>query len=199
MGLLDSVDKIILVVIIGSICVGFWESSSVLGEATEVLDQAIEAPTTFAPGLVIFVISLDTWTPGIPIDSLPWLLQWLSIPYFFAGGEYLPHFSLWTALFALVISAVVTFIAVHAGLQFKWWGLILAIFVFCASWWLWHLVTWIGIGWGADMMGLGSAVAYEVWYNAVTATRGEIIQYTFFATIPLSVFLLYRKVGTHLV
>ena len=90
MGIGDILDIVCVIVVIASLCVGFYESSSDLGEMTSLLDDAIEAPTSFGAGLAIFTISLDTWTPGIPVGSLPIYLKWLAVPYFFAGGEYIP-------------------------------------------------------------------------------------------------------------
>jgi len=195
----DTLENVAFVVIIASLLVGFYESSQDLGEMTSLLDDAIESPTTFGVGMAIWTISLDTWTPGIPIKSLPVWLQWLSIPYFFAEG-YIPHFSLWTALFALVVSVVVTFLVLHlTDLEFQWWGLLIAVVTFLLAWWGWHAITFFGIGFGADMMGLGSDVGYQVWRNAVESTSGPLLQYFFFATIPLSCWILYRKVATHII
>ena len=196
----DTIDKATLLLIIGTLVIGFWESSAALGELTTVLDQAIDDPLNFGIGLGVFTVSMDTMTPGIPVESLPFYLKWLTVPYFFMGGEFLPHFSLWTAFFAVVMTGIVMLgIFYFTELEFRWKGLFLTVAFFCVFWWLWHVITWWCLGWGADMMGLGSANAYEIWYNAVSATKGEIIQYVFFATIPLSLFLLYRKVVTHLV
>jgi len=191
---------ICLIVIIASLGVGFWEASSDLGELTELLDQAIDQPLTFGGGLAIFTISLDTWTPGIPVDTLPSWLQWVSIPYLFAGGNFLPHFSIWTALFAIVITAVVTLLVLYVSdLDFIWHGLLVAVVTFILSWYAWHCMTWVGIGWGANMMGLGSEVGYQVWENAVSATSGPLMQYFFFATIPLSLYVLYQKIASRII
>ena len=200
MGVSDVLESIALIVVIASLGVGFYESSSDLGEMTVLLDQAIEAPLSFGPGLLCFTVSLDTWTPCIPVTSLPVWLQWLAVPYLYAGGEYIPHFSLWTALFALVVSCVVTFLVLHlTEIEFMYRGLLIAVVTFFVCWWLWHLITFFGIGWGANMMGLGSENAYSIWRNAVESTDGPLLQYFFFATIPLSIYLLYQKVATRLI
>ena len=198
MGVGDVLGNVALIVIIASLAVGFYESSNDLGEMTVILDEAIEAPTTFGTGLLIFTFSLDTWTPGIPVDSLPFYLKWLAVPYFFTDG-YLPHFSLWTALFALVFSFVVTCIVLRVtSWEFQWRGVLVAIVSFVGCWYVWHLISWLGMGFGADLMGLGSETAYTIWRNAVSSTDGPLLQYFFFGTIPLSVYLLYQKVGTRL-
>jgi len=195
----DILENIALIVVIASLAVGFYESSQDLGEMTSLLDEAIEAPATFGSGLLIFTVSLDTFTPGIPVDSLPVYLRWLAVPYFFTDG-FLPHFSLWTALFAFVVAAVVTLLVLRfTDIEFQWRGLLISVSVFLGSWYLWHLITWAGIGYGADLMGLGSAQGYEIWRNAVSATSGPLLQYFFFATIPLSIYLLYQKVATRLI
>ena len=195
----DALESIAVIVILASLAVGFYESSNDLGEMTSLLDSAIEAPTTFGAGLVIFCLSLDTWTPGIPVESLPVYLQWLAVPYFFTDG-YLPHFSMWTALFALVISFIITFVVLHVtGWEFQWRGVLVAVVSFVGCWYCWHIISWAGMGLGARMMGLGSDAAYTIWRNAVSSTDGPLLQYFFFATIPLSVYLLYKKVATRLI
>ena len=195
----DALESVAVIVIIASLAIGFYESSNDLGEMTSLLDSAIDAPSTFGAGLAIFTLSLDTWTPGIPVESLPIYLQWLAVPYFFTDG-YIPHYSMWTAMFAFVVAAVVTLLVLKfTEIEFQWRGLLIGVITFVGCWYAYHLVSWAGMGFGADLMGLGSATAYTIWRNAVSSTDGPLLQYFFFGTIPLSAYLLYKKVATHLI
>lgn len=199
MGLGDALEGIALIVVLASLSVGFWESSQEIGELTVILDKAVEEPTTFGGGFAIFTISLDTWTPGIPVEMLPSWLQWISMFYWFAEG-YLPHFSIWTCVFALIFAAIVTFILLHVtDWEFFWNGFFVGVISFVLGWYGFHLITWWGIGFGADLMGLGSAQAYNIWRSAVAATRAPLLQYFFLASIPLSLLIIYRKIGERLV
>jgi hypothetical protein len=92
MGLVDTLEGISWIVVLASFAVGFYESIQDFGEVTSVLDSIISSPTTTGLGFGIFAISLDTWTPCIPVSMLPWYLKWLSMPYFFAGGEFISTF-----------------------------------------------------------------------------------------------------------
>ena len=104
------------------------------------------------------------------------------------------------ALFAVVLSAIITLIVLKwRNLEFMWWGLLIAVCTFIICWYIWHVITWIGIGFGANLMGFGQENAYQIWNNAVSATSGPLMQYFFFATIPLSLFLLYKKVVTRII
>jgi hypothetical protein len=86
-------------------------------------------------------------------------------------------------------------------LDWDFWfkGLVLCICLFLLGWWLWHVFTWFGIGFGAEMAGLGAEQAYSIWHTAVSATQTPFLQYFFLGTIPLSLLLVYRRFGGYLV
>jgi len=194
----DMLESIALIVVLSSLAVGFWESSQNFGELTSVLDSVVADPTRSGLGLVIFTVSLDVWTPGLPVSMLPSWLQWIGWFYPFAEG-YIPHFSIWVCAFALIFSAVITL----ATLRFTEWsfwgkGLLVAVLAFVVGWYVCQLIAWWGIGFGADLLGLGSTEAYGIWRSAVSATQTPFLQYFFLGTIPLSIVLIYRKMGGYL-
>jgi len=199
MGLGETIESIALCVVLASLAVGFYETSSQLGEITQVLENMVSRPTTFGFGAMIFLISMDIWTPGLPVSMLPWWLRWIEFFYWFSS-PYLPHFSLWVCAFALISSAIVTFILMHVlDWDFWWGGFFVAIISFALGWYCVQLLAWWGIGYGASLIGIPSETAYTLWKNTVEATSPPLLQYFFLATVPLSIYVLARRLGGYLV
>ncbi|MCW4015068.1 MAG: hypothetical protein NWF06_01740 [Candidatus Bathyarchaeota archaeon] len=194
MGLFDVFDTVALIVIIASLGVGVFEASENFGELTDMLDSAVSDPVETGGGMVLFVLCLDVWTPGLPVEMLPSWLQWLEMFYPFTGG-YLPHFSIWVCAGAFLFAAAITWIVLKVKDEWGFWGkgLLVAVVAFILGWYVLELIAWWCLGFGAELCGLGSENAYDIWYAAVTATQAPALQYFFLVSIVFSVGLVYRK------
>lgn len=192
MGLGDIIDKIALAVIIGVLAYGLFETSNDLGGVDTVLAQAIDNPKDYGTGIVFFVIGFDIWTPAYPVESFGFLSPIMNMLYFYSGG-YVPSFSLWVFVPAIVVAGVSTFLVCH----FFEWSLfgkagLFALFVGCLTYYVCQFIGWLMLSKGGEMLGID---AYSAWEISVTATLNPVIFWFLIATIPLSFYSIGRRVG----
>lgn len=195
MGVGSTFDSIASIVIVASLLVGFWECGSEIGSVSDLVAQALANPRQFGLGVTLYYIGLDTWTPCIPPGFLDPAIAWVSWLYPFSGG-YVPHYSLWTCLFSLLISMAVTWIYMHLAHQGFWFrGLLMAFVAFVIGWYLWTLIAWHLMFRGGAMMGLTPIQVSKIWQASTSATSSPQLQWFFIATIPISFVYLLKRVA----
>ena len=191
-GVSDAFDSIAGVVILSSILVGFWEVGGNIGSLSQIVENLVNQPQTLSLGLALFYLGIDTWTPTIPADFLPFPLNLARYLYPFTNG-YLPHYSLESAFFALVTSLITTWLFLRlTDHEFWGWGLPVAILAFLIGWYLWTLVAWQLMFMGGEMIGFTPEQVYQIWSSSANATRPPALQYFFLATVPISFSYLVR-------
>jgi len=180
-------DWIAGVLIISSMAVGFVGLSGNFGSISNMVQGMVTKPMSFGFGTVVFYLGFDTWVPAIPKSFLDrFWLGWLTWLYPFSGG-YIPHYSLWSLLSAIVWAIVGTWIVMHIfDLTFFWKGLGIGFIMFVCGWYVWGLIAWGLMFWGASLMGLSGTQVYELWKGTVTAQESNILQYLFIVTAVVS-------------
>jgi len=195
LGLLDTIDTVATIAIASSILIGFWEIGGQLGSVSNILAQALTDPQTFGLGTAVFYIAVDTYTPVMPQWFLDqYGLGWLTWFYPFTGG-YVPHYSLWTAIFGLIAAFVVTTMFLRfSDHDFLGWGLAVAFASFWIGWYLWTLLAWWMLFQGGAMIGLTAEQVYEIWHSAAVAVESPLLQYFFLGVMALSFPYLIRRI-----
>jgi len=193
-GVGSTFDSIAGIIIAGTLVLGFWECGTEMGSVSEMIAQALANPQQFGVGVTLYYIGLDTWTPCIPPGFLDPTVAWVSWLYPFSGG-YVPHYSLWSCLFSLLMSLAASWIFMHVWHRGFWFrGLLVAFIVFWISWYLWTLLAWHFMFRGGEMMGLTAIQVSKIWQASATATSSPTLQYFFMATIPISFIYLLKRV-----
>jgi len=193
-GIGDTFDSLATIIILSSIGVGFWEVGGQIGSLSSIVQKALDNPVNWGLKLAAFYIGIDTWSPTIPADFLPFPLNLARYFYPFTNG-YLPHYSLESAIFALVTSLVVTFLFLHLTDHSFWgWGLPVAILSFLVGWYIWTLLAWWLLFWGGTGIGFTEEQVYEIWMAQATATSPPTLQYFFLLTVPISFTYLLKHV-----
>ena len=171
LGLLNTFDSLLTVIIVASLLLGFWNASSSLGSVSDIVRQAIDQPQTFGVGMAMFYLGLDTWTPAIPESFLAEHgLAWLTWFYPFTGG-FIPHFSIWSALVGILVATIATLMARHFWHLSFWKCLLVWPLSFLAGYYLWTLIAWKLMFMGGTGMGLTEQQVYEIWHGSVSATE----------------------------
>lgn len=199
LGVADWVDTAALLIVASSLIVGFYEVSAQLGDIVQLLERSVVQPQRFGAGLFVYAISMDIWTPGLPVSMLPAWLQWVESFYWFSDG-YLCHFSIWTCIGALIFCAVSTWLVLHImDWTFWWFGFLVAVATFALGWWLITFLAWHTMTWGGAMIGLTGEEVRSIWSSAVEATSPPLLQYFFLLSIPLGAFIVGKHIGGKLV
>ena len=194
MGFGSTFDSIASIIITATLVLGVWECGTEMGSVSEMIAQALANPRHFGVGVTMYYIGLDTWTPCIPPGFIDPAISWVSWLYPFSGG-YVPHYSLWTCLFSLLMCLLASSIYMHAAHRGFWFrGLLVAFVSFWISWYLWTLIAWHLMFRGGVMMGLTPIQVSKIWQASTTATSSPTLQWFFIATIPISFTYLLKRV-----
>lgn len=184
--------------IIASIIAGLVSVGGKLGSASDLLGNVVSQPASFGVGSVLFFVGFDTWVPALPRTFLDqYGLGWLTHFYWYAGGEFIPHWSLEVFFFSLVVTVFGVWLFLYVT-EYDFWftGLGVSVLLFMVSWWVWQLIAWNLMHVGGGMMGLSSEQTTSLWYASVTATESNILQMFFLVSLPVSAIYLVRKVAS---
>jgi len=189
-------DTVAGLTILASVIVAFIEAGSGIGSISDLLTKAMGQPTSFGLGLVIFFFGFDSLVPAIPVSFLPSYLQWLGVFYPHMTG-YIPHFSMWTLLFASIMTIIVTLLTMYIwDLDFWFKGLGIAFVTFIIGWYAWTLIAWQLMFTGASMIGLSYEATYNLWHASVSTTQSNWLQYFFLFSLPITGIYIGRKVAS---
>jgi len=192
MGIGAVIDKITLAIIIGVLAYGVFETTQDLGGFDSVLSQAIEDPKNSGIGTVFFALGFDIWVPAYPHENFGIFAPIMNLLYFYTGG-YVPSFSLWVFVPAIIVAGIGTFFVI----RFLDWDLfgkagIFALVIGVITYYICQFIGWLMLGAGGEMLGFN---AYSAWESAVNATLNPIIFWFLLATIPLSFYSVGKRVG----
>ena len=183
--------------VISALLVGAYSASQNVGELSTVVQEAVDAPLSFGTGFVIYTIALDIWVPALSPEFLAERgFGWLSWFYPFSEG-YVPHFSIWTFSFSLIVTGVIVFLYLYfSDEEFFFHGLALSLATFFGSWYAFTLLAWWAMFQFGQSIGLSHDTVYQVWHGAVTATGSTWLTYFFIVTAVLGGIWSGRKIGS---
>jgi len=193
----EAFDYAASLLIVASVIAGLVSAGGKLGSATDILGNVVAKPASFGLGSFLWLCGYDSWCPAIPRSFLDqYGLGWLTYLYWYSGCEFVPHYSILTFLFSLIVSVVGTLLFLYWSEHDFWFhGLGVAVLLFGVSWWVWGLISWNLMSFGGSLMGFSSEQVRSMWYASVTATESNILQWFFLACLPVSALWIVRRVS----
>jgi hypothetical protein len=193
----STLDYIGGIIVVASMGAGVFQVSSSLGSISQISSGIVKHPLSFGLGLFLFLVGYATWSPAIPQSFLArYGFGWLTVLYPFTKG-YFMSFSLWALLFSLIVTIIVTLLAMRVWeLDFWFHGFLVALAAFFLSWYLWGWIAWKLMYVGGGMMSLSDSQIYTFWQASITSTSSLPLQVFFLATSPISALWLTRKVAS---